>query len=132
MNGIVLFLLILNIVDASPIFLKDTDYTFTNPLQYKIVYASFSEKNTLNKQFFAANFKKGDEMFLEVYLPVATKDEIIVLQITGHQNEYPLKEHYIHSPVNVMALEKIYKRMAKKIKQLNSFLNPSLEIDWTQ
>ena len=109
MNGLFLFLLILNTVAASPVFVKDTDYTFKNPLQYQLVYASFSDQNTQNKQFFAANFKKGDEMFLEVYVPVATKDDIAVLQITSHQNEYPLEEPYIHKPVNVMALKKMYK-----------------------
>ena len=109
MNGILLFLLILHSVAASPVFLKDKDYTFQNPLQYQIVYASFSDQNTQNKQFFAANFKKGDEMFLEVYVPVATKDDIAVLQITSHQNEYPIQAQYIHNPVNVMALKKMYK-----------------------
>jgi hypothetical protein len=87
----------------------DEDHTFQNPTNYQMVYAEFSEANTRNKQFFAANFIKGEEMVLEVFLPVSTKDEVVVLQVTGHGMEFPLKEQYTHDPINMVALKKIFK-----------------------
>jgi hypothetical protein len=104
-----LFWLLLVSASASPVFLTDTDYTFQNPTSYQIVYAEFSEENTRNRQFFAANFLKGEEILLEVFLPVATKDEVVVLQMTAHEREFPIQEPYKHDPITVVALKKIYK-----------------------
>ena len=104
-----LFWLLLVSASGSPVFLTDTDYTFKHPTNYQIVYAEFSEENTRNRQFFAANFLKGEEILLEVFLPVATKDEAIVLQMTSHEREFPIQEPYTHDPINVLALKKIYK-----------------------
>jgi len=91
------------------IFLTDKDHTFKNPTEYQIVYAEFSEANTRNRQFFAANFLEGDNMKMEVFIPVATKDEVIVLQVTGHGMGFPKSETYVHDAANVLAMQKVFK-----------------------
>lgn len=94
---------------AHGMFLRDKDHTFEKPTDYQIVYAEFSEGNTRNRQFFAANFLKGDKMQMEVFLPVATKDEVTVLQVTGHGMGFPKGEMYVHDAANVLAMEKVFK-----------------------
>ncbi|MAD26208.1 MAG: hypothetical protein CMO44_18780 [Verrucomicrobiales bacterium] len=104
-----LFTLYLCLGCGQAIFLTDKDHTFKNPTDYQIVYAKFSEENTRNRQFFAANFLKGDKMKMEVFIPVATKDEIVVLQVTGHGMGFPKSEMYVHDPANVLAMKKVFK-----------------------
>ena len=102
-----LLLLCLSLSEA--LFLTDKDHTFADPTSYQIVYAEFSEDNTRNKQFFAANFLKGDAIKMEVFLPVATKDEVVVLQVTGHEMGFPKSETYVHDAANVLAMRKLFK-----------------------
>ena len=106
---VLLLFLLLTLAAASPVFLVDNDYTFKHPTTYQMVYAEFSETNTRNKQFFAANFQTGEEILLEVFLPVATKDEVLVLQITSHETEFPIQEQYHHDAVHMVSLKKVFK-----------------------
>ena len=100
-----LLLCFLPLLDARPIFIQDQDYTFAKPSEYEIVYAEFSKSSLTNKQFFAANFLKGDAISMEVFIPVATKDEIVVTQLTKH-TEQPLDEPFLHDSLTVVALKK--------------------------
>ena len=104
-----LLLLLLCLCRGQAMFLTDKDHTFNNPTTYQIVYAQFSEQNTRNRQIFAANFLKGDKMVMEVFLPVATKDEVVVLQVTGHEMGFVKNEMYVNDPANVLAMKKIFK-----------------------
>ncbi len=104
-----LLLFCLSLSLAQSMFLTDKDHTFEKPTEYQIVYAEFSEDNTRNRQFFAANFLKGEKMRMEVFVPVATKDQVIVLQVTGHGMGFPKSEMYVHDAANVLAMEKVFK-----------------------
>lgn len=104
-----LLLLLVCLCRGQAMFLTDKDHTFNNPTTYQIVYAQFSEQNTRNRQIFAANFLKGDKMVMEVFLPVATKDEVVVLQVTGHEMGFVKNEMYVNDPANVLAMKKIFK-----------------------
>lgn len=116
MRCLVLFLLV-QLCSGLPVFLRDKDYTFPDPLRRQVVYASFTEQ-ALNKQFFAANFKKGDHMHLEVFVPVATKDDVVVLQVTGHPDENPLKQKYSQDVLLMTPMKKVYK--VDSVAQVNT------------
>ena len=100
------FFCCLKVAKGTLLFRTNEGYDFLSPLNTHLVYGQFNGCATC-KHFYTANFKAGDSIFLQVYVPPESTQVITVLKIIGPEPVAKFDKYEIDS-LHLVARKNIF------------------------